>query len=205
MNQGTLYIVSAPSGAGKTSLLNAVIDDLPGVQISISHTTRKPRPGEEHGKNYYFVDKEEFQQRVKSGDFLEHAEVFGNHYGTSREAVEKLLAQGKDVILEIDWQGARKVRQQMADTVSIFILPPSKQELESRLRNRKQDSDEIIQNRMKQARNEMLQYDEYDYVIINDNFDRAVEELGSVFRSRWLLLANQQKKNADLLKSLIEE
>lgn len=164
MNQssGTLYIVSAPSGAGKTSLVTALIKADPRVSVSVSHTTRAMRPGEEHGVNYHFVSHDEFKALIAKGDFLEHAEVFGNFYGTSRSALQEVLDRGNDLILEIDWQGAQQVRKLMPEARSVFILPPSQQALRERLDGRGQDSEAIIAGRMKEAVSEMVHYDEYE-------------------------------------------
>ncbi|AXQ50327.1 guanylate kinase [Pseudomonas vlassakiae] len=205
MNQssGTLYIVSAPSGAGKTSLVTALIKADPRVSVSVSHTTRAMRPGEEHGVNYHFVSHDEFKALIAKGDFLEHAEVFGNFYGTSRSALQEVLDRGNDLILEIDWQGAQQVRKLMPEARSVFILPPSQQALRERLDGRGQDSEAIIAGRMKEAVSEMVHYDEYEYVIINDDFDVALEELKAVFVANRLLLKKQQQGNSELLKELL--
>lgn len=180
MSQGTLYIVSAPSGAGKTSLLHEV-RKLTELTVAISHTTRDARPGESNGQHYHFVTKDEFSQMVKDDEFLEHAEVFGNFYGTSRQEVMKLLNQGNNVVLEIDWQGAQQVRKIFPDAVSIFVLPPTISDLESRLRARGQDNDEIIARRMDQAHSEISHYNEYDYLVINDHMDDAIQQLTYIF------------------------
>jgi len=205
MNQssGTLYIVSAPSGAGKTSLVTALIKADPRVSVSVSHTTRAMRPGEQHGVNYHFVSHDDFKGLITQGDFLEHAEVFGNFYGTSRSALQEVLDRGNDLILEIDWQGAQQVRKLMPEARSIFILPPSRQALRERLDGRGQDSEAIIAGRMKEAVSEMVHYDEYEYVIINDDFDDALEELKAVFVANRLLLKKQQQRNSELLKELL--
>ena len=203
MNIGQLYIVSAPSGAGKTSMLTQLIKIKPELQISVSHTTREARPGEIHGENYFYVSKDEFDQAIKRNEFFEYAEVFGNYYGTSKKAVQQQLDKGSNVILEIDWQGARKVREQFPEAISIFILPPSKADLESRLKGRKQDSDDIIRKRMQEARTEMEHYDEYNYVIINDQFEKAVGELKAVFVCEDLKLTTQQARHESLFKELI--
>lgn len=200
---GQLYIVSAPSGAGKTSLLTALREQLDQIVISVSHTTRAPREGETNGQHYHFVTVAEFQEQVAQENFLEYAQVFDNYYGTSRLAVNELLAQGKDVILEIDWQGAQQVRSRTDDALSIFILPPSKAALEQRLTGRGQDSDEIIQRRMRDAQSEMSHYPEYDYVVINDDFTVALEELKSIFQSQRLCLAMQQQRSSELLAALV--
>ena len=204
MKPGQLYIVSAPSGAGKTSLLNALCQQLKHLTISVSHTTRAPRPGEVDGEHYHFVNVETFQQEIAQGLFLEYAPVFDNYYGTSKIAVDALLAARKDVILEIDWQGARQVRERADSVISIFILPPSQASLEERLRNRKQDSEAIIQRRMRDARNEISHYSEYDYVIINDDFDDALADLVAIFRSERLRLKRQQLHHASLLAELVK-
>ena len=183
MPQGTLYIVSAPSGAGKTSLLKKVRARLPELAVAVSHTTRAARPGEVDGEHYHFVSKPEFEGMIEDRLFLEHAGVFGNFYGTSKKAVDDLLAAGKNVVLEIDWQGARQVRDHYPGAVSIFIIPPSVDELENRLRERGQDAEEIIAGRMAAAKAELSHYPEYQYYIINDDFDRAVEELTTLFTS----------------------
>ena len=202
-SSGTLYIVSAPSGAGKTSLVTALIKADKRVSVSVSHTTRAMRPGEQHGVNYHFVSHDDFKGLIAKGDFLEHAEVFGNFYGTSRSALQEVLDQGNDLILEIDWQGAQQVRKLMPEALSVFILPPSQQALRERLDGRGQDSEEIIAGRMKEAVSEMVHYDEYDYVIINDDFDAALEDLKAVFRANRLLLKKQQQRHAALLKQMI--
>ncbi|MHC6228064.1 guanylate kinase [Pseudomonas sp. X10] len=202
-SSGTLYIVSAPSGAGKTSLVKALTDADSGIRVSVSHTTRAMRPGEQHGVNYHFVEHVEFKALIDQGDFLEHAEVFGNFYGTSRSALQQTLDQGFDLILEIDWQGAQQVRALMPEARSIFILPPSQQALRQRLNNRGQDSDEIIEGRMREAVSEMVHYNEYDYVIINDEFATALEDLKAVFRANRLEQKNQQQRHGALLKQLL--
>ncbi|HGM5583536.1 TPA: guanylate kinase [Pseudomonas putida] len=202
-SSGTLYIVSAPSGAGKTSLVSALTTQDQQIRVSVSHTTRAMRPGEAHGVNYHFVVHEEFKALIAQGDFLEHAEVFGNYYGTSRSALQETLDQGFDLILEIDWQGAQQVRKLMPEALSIFILPPSQEALRQRLDGRGQDSEEIIAGRMKEAVSEMVHYNEFDYVIVNDDFEDALEDLKSVFRSNRLLLKKQQQRHGALLKQLV--
>lgn len=202
-SSGTLYIVSAPSGAGKTSLVTALTQQDQQIRVSVSHTTRAMRPGEIHGVNYHFVVHEEFKALITQGDFLEHAEVFGNFYGTSRSALQETLDQGFDLILEIDWQGAQQVRKLMPEALSIFILPPSQEALRQRLDGRGQDSEEIIAGRMKEAVSEMVHYNEFDYVIVNDDFEDALEDLKSVFRSNRLLLKKQQQRHGELLKQLV--
>ena len=200
---GQLYVVSAPSGAGKTSLVAALLQQDDHIRVSVSHTTRQPRPKEVSGVHYHFIDKDAFTQRIADGDFLEHAQVFDHFYGTSQEAVEAQLQSGQDVILEIDWQGAQQVRQLRPDTVSIFILPPSVEELRRRLTGRGQDSEAIIDRRMQDAVNEMRHYDEFDYVVINDQFDQALIELTSIFSAQRLKRDRQMHQHADLLKALV--
>jgi len=200
---GTLYIISAPSGAGKTSLVKALIDAEPQIRVSVSHTTRAMRPGEENGVNYHFVDRAEFVRMVEHGDFLEQAEVFGNLYGTSQSHLQQTLDAGHDLILEIDWQGAEQVRRQMPQARSIFILPPSQQALRQRLTNRGQDSDAIIEGRMREAVSEMSHYVEYDFLIINDDFAHALDDLKAIFRANRLQQLPQQQRFTQLLSELL--
>lgn len=203
---GTLYIVSSPSGAGKSSLLSALLarfNDDQRMQLSISHTTRGMRPGEADGVHYHFVDKSEFQAQIDRGAFFEWAEVFGNYYGTSRETIERCLDQGIDVFLDIDWQGARQIRDQLPEARSIFILPPSLPILEQRLHGRGQDSDEVIRHRMAQAVAEMSHYDEYDYLIVNDDFETSLQQLASIIYAERTRLAAQRLRHADLLDRLL--
>lgn len=200
---GTLYIVSAPSGAGKTSLVKSLLEAMPSVRVSVSHTTRGMRPGEVDGFNYHFVGRETFSAMLERDEFLEHAEVFGNLYGTSQRWVERTLAEGFDLILEIDWQGAQQVRRLMPHAQSIFILPPSQEALRHRLNNRGQDSEEIIEQRMREAVSEMSHYVEYDYVVINDQFSHALEDLKAIFRARQLHQGVQQCRHAGLLERLL--
>ena len=202
-SSGILYIISAPSGAGRTSLVKALIDAEPSIRVSVSHTTRAMRPGEENGVNYHFVDRAEFIRMTEHGDFLEQAEVFGNLYGTSQSTLQQTLDEGHDLILEIDWQGAEQVRKQMPQARSIFILPPSQQALRQRLTNRGQDSDEIIEGRMREAVSEMSHYNEYDFVIINDDFAVALEDLKAIFRANRLQQKSQQQRHSELLKQLL--
>jgi len=182
MPSGKLFILSAPSGAGKSSLAKALMEALPDLGVSVSHTTRDPRPGEQNGVHYFFVSRGEFDAMVAAGRFLEHATVFGNSYGTSRAVIENLLKQGKSVILDIDWQGARSIKAQMPQAVSIFILPPSRAALEERLRNRQQDSDEVIARRMHEAVSEMSHYREFEWVVVNDDFAAALADLKAIIR-----------------------
>ena len=200
---GTLYIVSAPSGAGKTSLVKALIDRAPLVRVSVSHTTRAMRPGEVDGVNYHFVSREQFNDMLQRNEFLEHAEVFGNLYGTSQSWIEKTLAEGFDLILEIDWQGAQQVRHLLPQSRSIFILPPTQEALRHRLTNRGQDSGEIIERRMREAVSEMSHYIEYDYLLINDDFAHALDDLRSIFRANQLNQARQQQLHRGLLSELL--
>ncbi|MCO8166981.1 guanylate kinase [Pseudomonas sp. 21LCFQ02] len=200
---GTLYIVSAPSGAGKTSLVTALIADEPQIRVSVSHTTRAMRPGETNGVNYHFVERAEFLRMIEQGDFLEQAEVFGNLYGTSQSSLQQVLDAGYDLILEIDWQGAEQVRNLMPDARSIFILPPSREALRQRLNNRGQDSDEIIEGRMREAVSEMSHYAAYDYLVINDKFDVALQDLKTIFRANRLSQAHQARQHQELLSQLL--
>lgn len=203
MTVGTLYIVSAASGTGKTSLLNVLLQQTTNIAVSVSHTTRNKREGEENGKHYHFVEKSEFETLINDGDFLEHAQVFGNYYGTSQSAVQQQLNTGIDVILEIDWQGAQQVRRLMPEAVSIFILPPSRQALLDRLTGRGQDSEEIITGRMNEAVSEMSHFHEYDYVVINDNFEVALGELKSIFQTERLRVGSQSERNKDMITNLL--
>ncbi|WP_421682698.1 guanylate kinase [Stutzerimonas urumqiensis] len=200
---GTLYIVSAPSGAGKTSLVKALIDSQPQVRVSVSHTTRAMRPGEVDGVNYHFVSREDFLERLERNEFLEHAEVFGNLYGTSQRWLEDTLAAGQDLILEIDWQGAQQVRRLMPTARSIFILPPTQEALRQRLTNRGQDSEDIIERRMREAVSEMSHYVEYDYLVINDDFAHALADLQAIFRANQLRQEPQQQRFEGLLRQLL--
>jgi guanylate kinase len=178
--EGTLFVVAAPSGAGKSTLVNALLEREPAISLSISHTTRPPRPGEQYGRHYYFVERQEFEREIAEGIFLEHAEVHGNLYGTSRTTVAGLLAQGRDVLLEIDWQGARQIRKSKPDCVSVFILPPSRPELERRLRGRGSDSAEVIARRLHNSREEIAHAHEFDYIIVNDDFEVALGDLQAI-------------------------
>jgi guanylate kinase len=200
---GTLFIVAAPSGAGKSSLVNAVLAKEPGIALSISFTSRAPRPGERHAQHYHFVSKAEFERMIAAGDFFEHALVHGDYKGTARQSVQPQLAAGKDVLLEIDWQGARQVRQQMPDCVSVFILPPSRDALETRMRNRGQDSEDTIRRRLAAAREEMSHWGEFDYVIVNEHFDAAAAELRAIFVAHRLRRVAQGQRHADLIRELL--
>ena len=200
---GTLFVISAPSGAGKTSLVAQCLDDLKHICVSVSHTTRAPRPGETNGVNYHFISTSTFQNMLEKGDFLESAQVFDNDYGTSQQSVEQNLKAGIDVILEIDWQGAQQVRKQFPNLISIFILPPSLEILAQRLRGRGQDEDGIIQKRLAKASAEMTHFIEYDYLVINDDFDQATQDLKSIILSTRLKQSLQADKNQNLLKNLL--
>ncbi len=181
--KGIIYVISAPSGAGKTSLVNQVLKTLTWVGVCISHTTRKPRPGESNGVEYYFANEDDFQSLIKNEELIEYANVFGNYYGTAKKEIDRLVELGKDVILEIDWQGARQVKALYPKrTISIFILPPSLQALEDRLRLRDKDSDDIIQTRMAKAKDEISHCHEYKYMIVNIDFNEALADLISIFR-----------------------
>ncbi|MBN2647370.1 MAG: guanylate kinase [Thiotrichales bacterium] len=202
---GFLYIISAPSGAGKTSLVSKLIEQDSHISVSVSCTTRPKREGEKDGINYHFLTIDRFKEKREQGDFLEDAEVFGNFYGTSKSHVEQQLKAGKDVILEIDWQGAQQIRQLMPNVISIFILPPSLQELQRRLTLRGTDSDAVIAERMNEAVNEMSHYPEYDYLVINYHFEKALEELHSIFRAGRLRQQAQVLAHKNLLAGLLEQ
>lgn len=201
--QGSLYIISAPSGAGKTSLVSKLIELDSQIKVSVSTTTRTIREGEKDGVNYHFLNIEKFKNKVADNDFLEHAQVFDNFYGTSKSAVESTLAQGKDVILEIDWQGAQQVRKLIPTAISIFILPPSLKELEKRLTGRGTDSQQIIDGRMKEAVSEMIHYDEFDYIVINNDFNIALLQLHAIFQANRLKKANQIATHKNLINQMI--
>lgn len=205
MSKGTLFIVSAPSGAGKSSLINALLkkfnlDD--SLRLSISHTTRAPRPGEVDHKSYHFVSVEEFESLIARDAFFEHARVFDNYYGTSKEIVMDWISQGKDVLFDIDWQGARLIKEQVPEAIKIFILPPSLEILRQRLIKRGQDDMDVINKRMAQAMSEISHYDEYDYVIINDDFDESLITLRSIILSKRAELQSLQNNNQALLDDM---
>ena len=202
-HKGNLFILSAPSGAGKSTLYKALLNQDNKVRISISHTTRAPRTGEEHGREYYFIDDVPFLDMVAEGAFFEHAQVFDHHYGTSKESIFGMLEEGLDVILEIDWQGARQVRQLYPDAIGIFILPPSLQSLEERLRSRATDADDVIQRRMAKAVDEMSHYHEYDFVIVNDDFDAALSQMASIFMAMRAKTPVMQEKSGNLINDLL--
>jgi guanylate kinase len=202
-NSGTLFTISAPSGAGKTSLVKALVEAEPSLQVSVSHTTRPRRPGEEDGVNYHFCSREQFQGMLEAREFLEHAEVFGNLYGTSQVFVEQQLAADGDVILEIDWQGARQVKRLRPDTCAIFILPPSVEALRDRLSGRGQDDDTTIERRLATAVSDMTHYVEADYVVINDAFAEALEDLRSIVHSQRLRTPRQAARQEERLAGLL--
>lgn len=203
IERGTLFVVAAPSGAGKSSLVNAVLAREPGIALSISYTSRAPRPGERHAHHYHFVDRAEFERMIAAGDFFEYALVHGDYKGTARQSVEPQLAAGKDVLLEIDWQGARQVRGKIADAISVFILPPSTDALETRMRNRGQDSEAVIAQRLAAAQEEISHASEFDYWIVNEHFDTAANELRSIFVSHRLRRDAQRRRHAALLDALM--
>lgn len=200
---GQLFTVSAPSGAGKTSLVQALIATVPNIGVSVSHTTRARRAGEHDGVNYHFVDAQRFEAMCAAGDFLEHATVFSNRYGTSQAEVETILASGNDVILEIDWQGAAQIKQQLPATLAIFILPPSLHALQERLTGRGQDDETVIAGRMKAAVDEISHYGAADYLVVNEVFETALAELEHIVRSQRLRLVRQQQQHAGLLSELL--
>jgi len=200
---GTLYIVAAPSGAGKTSLTRALLEREPGIALSVSYTSRPPRPNEVDAVHYHFVSRGLFEEMIRRGEFFEHAVVHGDLKGTARSAVERTLAQGKDVLLEIDWQGARQVREQMQDTVSIFILPPSRAELERRLRSRGADSDAVIRRRLADSRADIAHAREFDYLLVNDDFATALADLHAIVKNRQLRCDTQLDRHAALLADLL--
>ena len=203
--RGILFIVSAPSGAGKSSIVNAVLERDPNIALSVSFTSRKPRPGERHAEHYHFVDEAEFRRRIEAGDFFEHALVHGDWKGTARQSVEPQLAAGRDVLLEIDWQGARQVRAKVPDAISLFILPPSRGALDERMHKRAQDSEETIARRLHAAREEMSHFGEYDYLIVNDDFDAAVAEACAVFAASRLRRDYQIARYSRLLTALLTD
>ncbi|KPP99242.1 guanylate kinase [Marinobacter sp. HL-58] len=200
--QGTLYVISAPSGAGKTSLVAEMLRQDGKLCVSVSHTTRPTRAGEKNGVNYHFVSRDEFEAMIARGEFLEHADVFGNYYGTSQVWVEQTLAMGRDVILEIDWQGAEQIRRLMPGCVSIFIVPPSSEALKERLTGRGTDAPEVVERRLKEATDECTHAVEFDYLVVNDDFETALGDLLSIVRSQRLRMQTQQVRHAGLLARL---
>ncbi len=203
--EGTLFVVAAPSGAGKSTLVNALLEREPAISLSVSHTTRPPRAGELYGRHYYFVERAEFEREIAEGIFLEHAEVHGNLYGTSRITVQGLLSQGRDVLLEIDWQGAEQIRRAKPDCVSVFILPPSRTELERRLRGRGSDSVEVIERRLRNSRGEIAHAHEFDYILINDVFDQALADLQAIVRAVRQRSAPQWRRHEGLIAELLAD
>ncbi|HWU77479.1 MAG TPA: guanylate kinase [Rhodanobacter sp.] len=200
---GTLFVVAAPSGAGKSTLVNALLEREPTISLSVSHTTRPPRVGETYGRHYYFVERAEFEREIGEDVFLEHAEVHGNLYGTSRTTVQELLAQGRDVLLEIDWQGAEQIRRSKPDCVSVFILPPSRAELERRLRGRGSDAPEVIERRLHNSRGEIAHAHQFDYILVNDVFDKALADLQAIVRAVRLRSALQWRRHESLIAELL--
>jgi guanylate kinase len=198
--RAALYVISAPSGAGKTSLVKAALERDPALRLSVSYTTRTPRPSEQDGREYFFVNRDEFGAMVAAGDFLEHASVFDNLYGTSRKQVQRLIDQGHPVVLEIDWQGARQVRTAMPDAITVFVLPPSRAELERRLRARGSDSRAVVERRLRDAVADMGHWNEFDYVIVNENFDEALQDLQAILSAR----GRHLKASRDDLKPLLD-
>ena len=203
--RGTLYIVAAPSGAGKSSIVNATLARDPRISLSISFTSRAPRPGERHAQHYHFVSEAQFQAMIDAGEFFEYARVHGDWKGSARQSVEPQLAAGQDVLLEIDWQGARQVREKVPEAVSVFILPPSRDALEERMRKRGQDSEEVIAQRLAAAREEMSHYGEFDYVIVNEVFDTAVEEMCAIFIASRLRRERQAAEHRALIEALLAQ
>ncbi len=203
--RGTLFIVAAPSGAGKSSIVNACLQRDRNICLSISFTSRPPRPGERHAEHYHFVGADEFKAMIAAGDFFEYAQVHGDWKGTARQSVEPQLAAGRDVLLEIDWQGAQQVKAQVPDAVSVFILPPSRAALEERMRKRGQDSEEVIARRMANAREEMSHHADFDFVIVNEEFEVAVGEMCAIFLASRLRRGLQVRRHAGLIEALLAE
>ncbi len=204
MNQGILFVVSAPSGAGKTSLIKELRNQLEGFSVSVSHTTRPRRPGEIDGVDYLFTRREIFKEMVAAGDFLEYAKVFDNYYGTAYATVDAVLSSGRDVLLEIDWQGARQIKALKTDCQTVFILPPSREALSRRLHDRAQDDENTIARRMRDAISEMSHYAEYDYLVVNDDFNAAIAEMRSIVLACRLRTSIQSARNERLIASLLE-
>jgi guanylate kinase len=201
--KGNLFVVSSPSGAGKSSLISALLEKHSDMQVSVSHTTRKPRPGETDGVHYHFTDPDTFRSLIDDNEFFEWAEVFGNYYGTSRSAIQEQLEQGIDVFLDIDWQGAQQIRKLVPEVITIFILPPSREELERRLNSRGQDEPEVIAGRMAEAISEMSHYNEYDFVLINDDFEQTLLQFESIVTAHRARTSNQLAKNTNLINQLL--
>jgi len=201
--RGKLFVIAAPSGAGKTSLVRALMQLRPTLRFSISYTTRQQRPNERHSHDYFFVGKSEFERMVAAGEFLEHARVFDNYYGTSRQQVEHLLNEGQDVLLEIDWQGAQQIRQALPECRSIFVLPPSRAALEQRLRGRGTDSDEVIARRLRDSLADLSHWSEFDYIVVNDDFDRATADLQAIVTGQGEQLRRDRPELRELLARLL--
>lgn len=197
-SKGVLYVVSAPSGAGKTSLVKALLKSVPAIRLSVSYTTRAPRPGETDGRDYHFVDRQRFELMLAKGEFLEHAEVYGNFYGTSKGSISHDLNMGHDILLEIDWQGAAQVKVHFPDSASIFILPPSFNALRIRLKGREQDSEEVIERRLAAAAHDVAHADAFDYIMVNDDFDHALQDMVAITRSIRLEAVRQLDRHAVL-------
>jgi len=204
-SRGRLFVVAAPSGAGKTSLVRALMERDPSLRFSVSYTTRPRRTAEEHGRDYFFVSREEFERMVEAGEFIEHARVFDNYYGTARQQVEQSLAAGQNLLLEIDWQGAQQIRSAMPEAVSVFILPPSRAELERRLRGRGTDSEEVIQRRLLDAAGDMTHWPEFDYVVVNDDFGAALAALADIVAGRGDATRRDRPGLAELAGALTKE
>jgi guanylate kinase len=203
IEKASLFVIASPSGGGKSSLIKAILEQLDNIEVSISHTTRERRAGEVDGEDYYFVDEEKFDQIKKNNSFIEHANVFGHQYGTSREQIERRLSLGTDVLLDIDWQGARQIKTHFANVVSIFILPPSVETLKQRLLKRQRDDSDTIAFRMEKAQHEIRHHDEFDYLIVNDNFDKALGEMLQIIKAVRLKSSFQALKNQTLLSKLL--
>jgi guanylate kinase len=201
--QGSLFIVAAPSGGGKTSLVKKLINILHNIEVSISHTTREKRPAEVHGADYFFIQEAAFREMINAGEFIEHAQVFNHLYGTSRSQIDERLQKGIDIVLDIDWQGAQQIKSMFSNAVSIFVVPPSLEELKLRLVGRRQDNDEIVASRMRKAQDELSHYAEFDYLIVNDDFDKAAVELKSIVVTTRLRMDKQIKKEEKLLSFLL--
>jgi guanylate kinase len=201
--RGHLYVIAAPSGAGKTSLLKALMARRPGLEFSVSCTTRNPRPGEVDGRDYHFIARKDFEHLVGADEFIEHANVFGNLYGTRKSVVEAALAEGRDLVLEIDWQGAAQVRKRLPEAVQIFILPPSRAELESRLRKRGSDTEDVIARRLQESTLEMSHWSDFDYVIVNRQFEQALAELNGIFDGQGEASRRDRPELASLTRELL--
>ncbi|MFY7697243.1 MAG: guanylate kinase [Legionella sp.] len=200
---GNLFIVAAPSGGGKTSLVKKLVIDIPDIEVSISHTTREQRPGEQAGVDYFFVDESEFLTMIDAGSFVEYAHVFSHYYGTSVAQLHDRLSAGIDVVLDIDWQGAQQIKKVFTNAVGVFIVPPSLTELKQRLRDRQRDNEDVITSRMRQAQDELSHYHEFDYLIVNDDFSKAADELQAIVLSHRLRIVRQSKKQQELLSLLL--